>query len=164
MTERPSELLPFPDGTVEGPAGISIGGVPLTTLARDFGTPLYVYDASTLRRRAGSIVSAVSAAPSGGRAAFALKSLSTLAVLRLLREEGMGADCASAGEIAAAVRAGFAGASLVIHGNAKSDADLPAALPPTLYARGREALFALVVLGLLILAFLLNDPRKSLSN
>ncbi len=44
------------------------------------------------------------------------------------------------------------------------DADLPAALPPTLYARGREALFALVVLGLLILAFLLNDPRKSLSN
>ncbi len=128
MTERPSELLPFPDGTVEGPAGISIGGVPLTTLARDFGTPLYVYDASTLRRRAGLIVSAVSAAPSGGRAAFALKSLSTLAVLRLLREEGMGADCASAGEIAAAVRAGFAGASLVIHGNAKSDADLQAAI------------------------------------
>ncbi len=44
------------------------------------------------------------------------------------------------------------------------DADLPAALPPTPYARGREALFALLVLGLLILAFRLSDPRKSLSN
>ena len=128
MIERPTALLPFPEASAVDAAGISVGGVNLVSLAREYGTPLYVYDAVTLRHRARSIVEAVSAAPSGGRAAFALKSLSTLAVLRILREQGTGADCASAGEIGAALRAGFSGPQLVVHGNAKSDLDLQAAI------------------------------------
>ncbi len=128
MSERPTPLLPFPDGAALGAGGIDLGGMPLVALAAEHGTPLYVYDAESIRSRARSVAAALAEAPAGGRAAFALKAQSALALLRLVREAGLGADCASAGEIEAARRAGFDGASLVIHGNAKSDADLRAAL------------------------------------
>ncbi|MFM7695035.1 MAG: diaminopimelate decarboxylase family protein, partial [Actinomycetota bacterium] len=128
MSDRPDALLPFPDGAALGPHGIELDGVALSALAEEHGTPLYVYDAASIRTRAAAVAAAVRDAPSGGRAAFALKAQSALAVLRLVREAGLGADCASAGEIEAARRAGFEGASLVIHGNAKSAADLAAAL------------------------------------
>ena len=59
---------------------------------------------------------------------FALKANGTPGVLRILREAGLGADVASAGEIALALAAGFAGADLVVHGNAKGEDDLAAAL------------------------------------
>ena len=128
MSERPTALLPFPDGAALGADGIELAGVALTALAAEHGTPLYVYDAESVRSRARSVAAALAEAPAGGRAAFALKAQSALALLRLVREAGLGADCASAGEIEAARRAGFDGASLVIHGNAKSDPDLRAAL------------------------------------
>jgi diaminopimelate decarboxylase len=128
MTERPAALLPFPDTTTVGPAGIEVDGIALTALAEQFGTPLYVYDAASIRTRAQAVVDALATAPRGGHASFALKSQSSLAVLRLLHQLGMGADCASAGEIAAAQRAGIPGSELVIHGNAKSEEDLRAAV------------------------------------
>jgi len=128
VSDRPDALLAFPDGAVLGPYGIELDGVALSALAEEHGTPLYVHDAASIRTRAAAVAAAVRDAPSGGRAAFALKAQSALAVLRLVREAGLGADCASAGEIEAARRAGFEGASLVIHGNAKCAADLAAAL------------------------------------
>ncbi len=128
MSDLPPQLAPFPDSTTVGEAGIAVGGVSLAALAAEYGTPLYVYDASTVQQRAKSVVDALTAAPAGSRAAFALKSLSTLAVLRLIRAQGMAADCASAGEVAAALRAGFEGSQLVVHGNAKSQQDMEAAI------------------------------------
>ncbi len=84
MSDLPPQLAPFPDSTTVGEAGIAVGGVSLAALAAEYGTPLYVYDASTVQQRAKSVVDALTAAPAGSRAAFALKSLSTLAVLRLI--------------------------------------------------------------------------------
>ena len=128
MTSRPDALLPFPDSTEVTSAGLAVGGCALTGIAAEFGTPLYLYDEQSIRTRARSVVEAVAAGPVGSRAAFALKSLSTLGVLRVLQQEGMSADCASSGEIAAALRAGFLGSQLVVHGNAKSETDLQAAI------------------------------------
>ena len=128
MNERPTALLPFPDTATVGTGGIELDGVALTDLAAEFGTPLYAYDAASIRQRAHAVVDALATAPHGGHASFALKSQSALAILRLLHEQGMGADCASAGEIAAAQRAGIPGSGLVIHGNAKSEGDLRAAV------------------------------------
>ena len=119
---------PFPDSTVRDERGLVVGGCALTDLADRYGTPLYVYDDATLRSRATAAVAAVAAAPNGGTAAFALKACPVPGVLRVLSEVGMGADCASAGEIAAALRGGFSGRDLVVHGNAKTDDDLAAAI------------------------------------
>jgi diaminopimelate decarboxylase len=96
-------------------------------LARRFGTPLYVYDAATLRERARAYVDGVAAHPDA-RVSFACKACCTVGVLRLLGECGLGADVASAGELAAALRAGIAPEQIVVHGNGKTDADIDAAL------------------------------------
>ncbi|CAA9553325.1 MAG: Diaminopimelate decarboxylase [uncultured Thermoleophilia bacterium] len=123
-----SSLELFPDGTGLEDGALTVGGVRADALADRFGTPLYVYDAATLHRRARAYVEPLDDAPGGGRAVFALKANPVPAVLRELRRAGMGADVASAGELAAARLAGFEGSELVVHGNAKSGEDLEAAL------------------------------------
>jgi diaminopimelate decarboxylase len=116
----------LPDGATVVNGRLWLGGVAAEQLADSFGTPLYVYDAATLRDRAAAYAEPL--APGGGRAMFALKANGTPGVLRILRDAGLGADVASAGEIALAVAAGFTGADLVVHGNAKGADDLAAAL------------------------------------
>ncbi len=100
-----------------------LGGVPASQLARDFGTPVVVYDEETLRNQA----RAYAAAAPGALVAYGTKAFPSVAVLRLLAEEGLGADVSTSGELAYALRAGIDGARLVIHGNNKEDELLRAA-------------------------------------
>jgi len=116
----------LPDSATVSHGRLALGGIDADELAARFGTPLYVYDATTLRARAAAYREPLAAV--GGRAMFALKANGTPGVLRILREAGLGADVASAGEIAQARAAGFGGADLVVHGNAKGDDDLAASL------------------------------------
>jgi diaminopimelate decarboxylase len=101
---------------------LEIGGVAADDLAERFGTPLYVYDEDEMRRRARAYLAALESYPGPSRAVYACKANSTVGVIRVLVEEGLGADVASEGELAAALRA------VVVHGNNKSDADLAAAV------------------------------------
>ena len=110
----------FPDSTrIEG-SEIALGGVTAAALADEFGTPLVVYCEETLRNRARSLKAAVA----GGHVAFGTKAFANVAVLRLLREEGIGVDVASAGELAFVRAAGFQGEEIVVHGNNKDDSFL----------------------------------------
>lgn len=72
----------------------------LTRLAREHGTPLYVYDAATIERR-------VRALEGFDRVRFAQKANANLAVLRVIRRAGALVDAVSAGEVERAIRAGF---------------------------------------------------------
>lgn len=119
-----SSLLPD-SATVEH-GRLRIGGIDAESLVREHGSPLFVYDALTLEARARAYVEPLAAV--GGRAAFACKALPVPGILSRLRAAGMMADVASAGEIAAAARAGFGGSELVVHGNAKTREDLEAAI------------------------------------
>ena len=105
----------FPDSARVDGRALSVGGVSVVALAREFGTPLVVYCEETIRARA----RALSAAVAGGHIAFGTKAFANVAVLRLLREEGLGADVASTGELAFARAAGFAGDEIIVHGNNK---------------------------------------------
>jgi diaminopimelate decarboxylase len=101
-----------------------LGGVPAAELADRFGTPLVVYCEETLRAQARSLV--VAADP-GGRVFYGTKAFANVAVLRLLRDEGVGADVASEGELAFARAARLGGDELVVHGNNKTEELLRAA-------------------------------------
>ena len=114
------ELLPE---SAELDGELALGGLPAGELAARFGTPLVVYCEATLRERA----RALRAAAGGGFVAFGTKAFPNVAVLRLLREEGVGADVASLGELAFARAAGLDGDELVAHGNNKDSAFLGAA-------------------------------------
>jgi len=98
---------------------LMLGGVRAAELAEQFGTPLVVYCEETLRKQARALLAAT-----GGRVAYGTKAFPNVAVLRLLRAEGVGADVASAGELAFARAAGLTGDELVVHGNNKEESFL----------------------------------------
>jgi len=113
----------FPD-TARVEAGVlSIGGIRADELVRAHGTPLVVYDEETIRARA----RAYRAAAPDARVCFGTKAFPNVAVLRLLAEEGIGADVSTLGELRFAEAAGLGGDQMVVHGNNKSDEELAAA-------------------------------------
>jgi len=108
---------------------LEVGGCDAIELAREFGTPAYVVAEDDLRARARAFVEAAGAAHDGPtEVLFASKAFPCTAVARLLAEEGLGCDVASAGELHLALNAGFAPERIVLHGNAKSEFELRMAL------------------------------------
>src|SRR3954463_4786965 len=118
-------LTVYPEAASVHDGRLSIGGCDALDLAREYGTPAYVVAEDDLRDRAREFMRAM-AAHHGGRARvlFAAKAFPCTAVLRIFAEEGLGGDVASAGELHMALRAGFDPGRIVVHGNAKSVAEL----------------------------------------
>jgi len=113
----------FPDSARIEEGELALGGIRTSELAQQFGTPLVVYCEAMLRARAREIRDAVPDA----LVLYGSKAFPNVAVMRLLAEEGLGADVSSLGELAFARAAGIEGDRLVVHGNAKSDDELRAA-------------------------------------
>lgn len=107
---------------------LHLGNVSLEALAERFGTPLYVYDASVIRRQAANVREAFSGLPFRGF--YAMKANGNLAILRILNGEGFGCDCVSPGEIYLARRAGFAADDIWFTCSNVSDEDLRAIPDP----------------------------------
>jgi diaminopimelate decarboxylase len=116
-------LALFPAGTSVAAGELKLDGLAATELAERFGTPLVVYSEAALRERARMFVRAVP----GALVVYGTKAFPNVAVMRLLHEEGIGADVSTLGELAFARRAGVSGERLVVHGNNKSDDELRAA-------------------------------------
>src|SRR5918993_1414992 len=100
--------------------------VPLRDIAAAEGTPLYVYSASVIAERFKAIAEAFASYPHSLH--YALKANSTLAIARLLRTLGAGADANSGGEIDVALRAGFIPAEIVFTGVGKTQGELAQAI------------------------------------
>jgi diaminopimelate decarboxylase len=103
---------------------LCIGEVPLTDIADEFRTPTYVIDEADFRCRARRYRTALP----NTEVVYAGKSLLTIAVARWAREEGLGVDVCSAGELAIAMAGGVEKARIIMHGNAKSQDELRAAV------------------------------------
>ena len=100
-----------------------VGGIRTSVLAAEFGTPLVVYDETTVL---GSVRAYLEAAPDAV-VVYGVKAFPNAAILRLLAGEGLGADVSTLGELEIALHAGVLGERLVVHGNNKSDEELAAA-------------------------------------
>lgn len=97
--------------------------VPLSRIAAEVGTPVYVYSANTLRRHARVFREGLKPA---GRVhlAYAIKANPNIAVLNVLAREGYGADVVSGGEMARALAAGMPAEDIVFSGVGKTRAEL----------------------------------------
>lgn len=113
----------FPESARTDGGELSIGGVAGSRLAAEHGTPLLVYCARTIRAQ----VAAYRGAAPDALLTYGTKAFANVALLRLLAEEGVGADVSTLGELAFARAAGIPGERLVFHGNNKSDEELRAA-------------------------------------
>ena len=119
----------FPPGTREDPDGmLVVGGVRLDEVAAQFGTPAYVVDETALRARAREFRDELSSRWPSSQVVFASKSFPCTAGYRVMAEEGLGVDVAGAGELVLALAGGVPAGDIVMHGNAKSDADLEMAV------------------------------------
>jgi len=100
--------------------------VPAAAIAREVGTPAYVYSASTIRHHYRAIAKAF--APLRATICFAVKSLSNIHILRLLAGEGANFDVVSGGELSRVAAAGGAMAKVAFAGVGKTDGELRQAL------------------------------------
>ncbi|KAA6210608.1 diaminopimelate decarboxylase [Streptomyces filamentosus] len=126
-TDRAREFSVWPATAAEGPDGrVLLAGVPLADIADAHGTPVYVLDEAEVRDRCRTYRAAFPAAEADVH--YAAKAFLCRGLVRLLDEEGLGLDVCSAGELELAVTAGFPPERILLHGNAKSPADLDTAL------------------------------------
>jgi diaminopimelate decarboxylase len=96
-----------------------IGQCDVVDLIAQYGSPLYVYDETTIRTRARQYVAGLQAGSSESLVIYAAKAFANGALFRLLAEEGLGLDVVSGGEIALAQAAGFPMGRVYFHGNNK---------------------------------------------
>ena len=102
--------------------------VPVTRIAAEVGTPVYIYSRATFERHARVFRDGLAGLERPPHLAFAVKSNPNLAVLSLLSREGYGADVVSGGEMARALAAGIPASDIVFSGVGKNARELAAGL------------------------------------
>ena len=103
-------------------SGLHCDGVSVQSIVEKVGTPVYLYSARAIREGYRAIDDAFAAYPHAIH--YALKANSTLAIARLLKALGSRADANSGGEVAVAMRAGFAAGEIVFTGVGKTREEL----------------------------------------
>jgi diaminopimelate decarboxylase len=129
------ELLPWPrhglsphldraiwplSASVDDLGQLCVGGVPVTEIAADYGTPAYVVDELDFRAR----IRAYRAALPGAELVYAGKALLSSAVADWADTEGAGLNVCSPGELATVLTAGVPPSQVVLHGNAMTGGEL----------------------------------------
>ncbi|WP_367131389.1 MULTISPECIES: diaminopimelate decarboxylase [Streptomyces] len=104
---------------------VTVGGIPVTRLAEEFGTPAYFLDETDFRERCRAWRDAFGP---DADVFYAGKAFLSRAVVRWLHEEGLNLDVCSAGELATALDAGMPAERIALHGNNKSTEEITRAV------------------------------------
>jgi hypothetical protein len=119
----------YPNLTVGPSDHLYFAGYDTLSLAADYGTPLVVMDESLVRSRCRTYRAALAEdLPAGSRPLYASKAFCCKRMCEIAREEGLGLDVVSSGELYTALLAGFPPEDIFYHGNNKTDADLAFAI------------------------------------
>jgi len=115
--------------SVNGENHLVFAGQDTAALAKEYGTPLMVMDEALIRSRCRTYIGAMTAyLPEGSRPLYASKALSIKRLYEIMKEENMGVDVVSTGELYTAVKAGFPMENAFFHGNSKTDSDIAFAM------------------------------------
>ncbi|GGJ94248.1 diaminopimelate decarboxylase [Lentibacillus kapialis] len=107
---------------------LAIGGLDSTVLAEKYGTPLYVYDVSVIRENCRAFIGTFQELGISAQVAYASKAFSSIAMLQVIKQEGLSLDVVSQGELYTALEAGFPADKIHMHGNNKSVDELEMAI------------------------------------
>jgi diaminopimelate decarboxylase len=121
-------MMLFGTQRVNAHGHLEIGGVDAVDLAQEFGTPLYIMDEALIRENCRRYVAAFAARYPKNEISFASKAFLNQAICKVIEQEGLSLDVASAGELHTAVTAGFPMDRVLLHGNNKSLAEIGMAL------------------------------------
>lgn len=108
---------------------LTIGGADTVALARKYGTPLMVYNRDAIVANCRAFTESMNENYDGnGRVLYAGKAFSCKEMCRICRDEGMGLDVVSGGELYTAIKADFPMDRVCFHGNNKTEKELSEAL------------------------------------
>jgi diaminopimelate decarboxylase len=102
-----------------------VGGVPVTELDRLYGTPLFVYDQTTIERR---IAQTMSMLPDNFRLSYSIRANSNASILKCFANADCGLEVASEGELVQAMNAGCQAQHIVFSGQGKTRSELAVAV------------------------------------
>lgn len=115
--------------TVNEKGNLALGGYDVAEAAREYGTPLYLMDEGLIRENCRVYNQSMQDYYGGnGIVLYASKALSCKQIYRIMKEEHMGVDVVSGGELYTALSAGFPAERIYFHGNNKTEAELRYAL------------------------------------
>ena len=104
---------------------LTFAGFDTVTLANEYGTPLMVMDENLIRSRCREYKNAMAAhLPAGSKPLYASKAFAVKRIYEIMKEENMGVDVVSIGELYTAKMAGFPLENAYFHGNSKTDNDI----------------------------------------
>ena len=103
---------------------LTLGGIDVLDLVKEYGSPLYVYDEKTLRGMCRTFIEEFTSRYRNTKVLYASKAFVNPAIARLVTEEGLGMDVVSGGEVAVAVAGGADASNLYFHGNNKTPEEL----------------------------------------
>lgn len=124
----PGKLSLFPSTTQVRQSHLCIGGCDTVELAKKYGTPLYVFDEVTLRSKCQEFIHEFTKRYQNAVVAYASKAFLNRAWARVLKEEGLGLDVVSGGELSVAQSVKFPLEKVYFHGNNKTPDELRLAL------------------------------------
>jgi len=107
---------------------LEIGKCDSIDLVEKFGTPLYIMDETLIRDRCKLFKSGFSSEDIDTEVIYASKAFLTLAMCKLIEEEGLSLDVVSGGELYTAIKAGFPTQKIYMHGNNKIEEELTMAI------------------------------------
>jgi len=114
---------------VNNSGNLELGNLDVSDMAREFGTPLYIMDEARIRQNCRVYTKAINDYYGGhGLALYAGKALACKYIFNIIKEENMGIDVASGGELYTALSVGFPAEKIYFHGNHKIEEELVQAL------------------------------------
>jgi diaminopimelate decarboxylase len=123
---RTGQLTAPDEATPSDSDSSKLEAVPLETIAREVGTPCYVYSSAGIREQYAKLRDALGKLDA--RLHYSVKANSSIAILALLRELGAGLDIVSGGELFRALKAGYKGKDVVFSGVGKTEREMEEAL------------------------------------
>ncbi|RRJ86820.1 diaminopimelate decarboxylase [Gulosibacter macacae] len=126
LMNRLGHVLPATAEVTNGK--LRIGGIAVSELVAEYGTPLHIYDEEALRAQMRSYVDGMRQRWPNSDVLFASKAAPLVAIYAIAAAEGMAIDIAGSGELELALAAGVDPERIYFHGNAKTDYELARAI------------------------------------
>ena len=145
MESKLLNILPM-NSEVSSEGHLKVGGCDVVELSEKYGTPLYVYDESTIQVMAESFTKEFSNRYSNSRILYASKAYINPAIAKLAIQQGLGIDIVSGGELAVAASVDFPSEDIFFHGNNKSRSEIIEAID---YGVGRFVADSFYEIGLI---------------
>lgn len=135
QTDKANDLASRFGGASSEGGEFAPGGVPISEIANEYGSPFYLYHADMISDRVRRVREAL-----GTEVAYSLKANPNLAVCSLIAQAGAGGEVASSGELIVARAAGFAPEDIVFAGPAKTNEELKMSVDEGIHAVNVESL------------------------